>query len=65
MKMEGYIIKQLDIDIWEIISPKGELYHVWIDANGIFKCTCPHHVYHKGKVECKHIKLVRKRYLRE
>jgi len=62
LEKDGYIIKRLDLDIWEVISPKGEVYHVWINHNGTFKCTCPYHVHNKGKKECKHIKMVKETY---
>jgi len=59
--MSDYIVKSLCPGVWKVISPKGALYFVWLENSGL-KCTCPYFTYRKGKLECKHIKLVKEVY---
>jgi len=45
-----------------IVEGETNDYYVWFeedkDEDIIFKCTCPYYTRHKGRVQCKHIKLV-------
>jgi len=45
-----------------LIEGETDNYYVWFeeDREGdiVFKCTCPYYTRHRGRLSCKHIRLV-------